>query len=132
MIKEYQIYISHSWTYSDSYKKIIALINKGDINFNVHSVPKDDLVHTEGTNAELSKEIRKNMVGTNCIIILAGVYATYTKWIDEEIKIAKKHGKRIIAIEHWGAERTSQKVKDNADMIVKWQTNAIISAIIRP
>ena len=46
-------------------------------------------------------------------------------------KLARKLGKRIIAIEPWGAERTSQLVKDNADQIVKWQADSIVRAIFK-
>ena len=38
-------------------------------------------------------------------------------------------GKKIIAIEPWGAERTSIKVKNSANTIVKWQTSSIVKAI---
>ena len=65
----------------------------------------------------------------SCVIILAGVYATYSKWINKEIKIAQDLGKPIIAIEPWGAERTSQVVKDAADEIVGWNVESVISAI---
>ena len=37
--------------------------------------------------------------------------------------------KKIIAIEPWGAERTSTVVKNAADIIVKWNTDSIVSAI---
>lgn len=50
-------------------------------------------------------------------------------YIDKEIKLAKEMKKKIIAREYWGAERTSKKVKDNADKVVKWQTSSIIKAI---
>lgn len=38
-------------------------------------------------------------------------------------------GKTIIAIEPWGAEKTSAKVKNTADKIVKWNTDSIVDAI---
>jgi len=66
------------------------------------------------------------------ILILAGVYSTYSKWIEKEIKIAKEEfsvQKPIIAIEPRGSERTSQIVKNNADRIVGWNTNSVVDAI---
>ena len=38
-------------------------------------------------------------------------------------------GKKIIAVEPWGADKTSIKVKSSANTIVKWQTSSIIKAI---
>ena len=67
----------------------------------------------------------------SCIIILAGVYSTYSKWINIEIELAKEMGKRIIAVEPWGASRTSDIVKKSADEIVAWNSSSIVSAIKR-
>ncbi len=40
-----------------------------------------------------------------------------------------KKGAKIVAIEHWGAERTSTVVKQAADVTVGWNTNSIVKAI---
>lgn len=60
------------------------------------------------------------MKPAGCVIILAGVYSTYSKWINIEIELARKMGKKIIAVEPWGSERTSAVVKNAADEIVRW------------
>ncbi|EQD70965.1 nuclease [mine drainage metagenome] len=60
---------------------------------------------------------------------MAGVYATHSKWINIEIEIAKRLGKRIIAIEPWGSEKTSIVVKNAAHAIVKWNGASIVNAI---
>ena len=60
---------------------------------------------------------------------MAGVYATYSKWINKEIEIAKRYGKPIIAITPWGNQNISSVVRDAAFDIVKWQTNSIKAAI---
>lgn len=72
------------------------------------------------------------MAPTSCILVLAGVYATYSKWINIELDLAKNGfytPKRIIAIQPWGAEKTSSVVKNAADVIVAWQASSIIKAI---
>lgn len=69
------------------------------------------------------------MAPCRCILILAGVHATYSKWISKEIEIAKSMKKRIIAIEPFGSEHTSSYVKENADIIVKWRGKSIKDAI---
>ena len=69
------------------------------------------------------------MQHASCVLILAGVYSTYSKWINIEIELAQKMGKRIIAIEPWGSEHTSIVVKRNANQIVRWNTSSIVSAI---
>ncbi|AGB80497.1 TIR-like domain-containing protein (DUF1863) [Serratia sp. FGI94] len=129
MTKVYKLFISHSWNYSENYEKIVDLIRKQGIDFHDHSVPKDDPIHTNGTDKQLFDAIEAKMRGTSCIIILAGVYATYSKWINKEIEIAQSYNKSIIAIEPWGAERTSAVVKDAAHKIVKWNGASIARAI---
>jgi len=130
MNKTYRLFISHSWAYSDAYDKIVQMLDEQGLDYYNHSVPKDDPIHTKGTQKELREAIDRQMKATSCVLILAGVYSSYSKWINEEITIAKSYGKPIIAIEPWGAERTSAVVKNNADKIVKWQGSSIVKAII--
>jgi cysteine synthase len=133
MSKTYNIFISHSWTYSDAYDRLVDLLSSDKtFNFKNYSVPKNDPVHTNGTDKELYAAIKNKIQPTSVVIILAGVYSSYSKWIDKEIKICKDEfsaQKPILAIEPWGSEKTSKKVKENADKIVKWNTASIVSAI---
>lgn len=129
MSKTYRLFISHSWSYDENYKRVVELIEEQGLSFYDHSVPKDDPIHTNGTDQELHDAIEAKMKGTSCILILAGVYASYSKWIKKEIAIAESYEKTIIAIEPWDSERTSKVVKDAADKIVKWQGKSIADAI---
>ena len=133
MSKTYHLFISHSWAYSDAYEKLVALLDK-DENFiyKNYSVPKDDPIHTTGTDKELYAAIKEQISHASVVLILAGVYSSYSKWIDKEIKIAQSEfetEKSIIAIEPWGSEKTSKKVKEAASKIVKWNSSSIIDAI---
>lgn len=125
----HRLFISHSWSYSSQYTRLIQLLNAQGYYFYNHSVPIDDPIHTNGTIYQLRDAIDAQIRGASCVIILAGVYASYSTWINEEIQIAVKYGKPIIAVELWGSERTSAVVKNYADMIVKWQATSIIQAI---
>lgn len=129
MSKTYRLFISHSWSYDKNYQTVTDLIRNQGLSFYDHSVPKSDPIHTNGTDKQLYDAIESRMKGTSCILILAGVYATYSKWINKEIEIAQLYGKSIIAIEPWGAERTSVVVKNAAHKIVKWQGKSIVDAI---
>lgn len=124
-----RIFISHSWTYTDAYEKLCNILNNNGFYFYNHSVPKDDPIHTNGTAKQLREAIHNQMMGVNCVLILAGVYSTYSKWIKEEIALAQEMDKPIIAIEPWGSERTSSVVKEAADRIVGWNGPSIIKAI---
>ena len=126
----FHLFISHSWTYSDAYEKLISLLNNNSsFVFKNYSVPKNDPIHNANNVSQLRAAIKEQMKHESCVLILAGVYATYSKWINIEISLAQEMGKKIIAIEPWGSERTSSVVKQAADQIVKWQSSSIISAI---
>lgn len=129
-LRNYHLFISHSWTYSDAYEKLVNLLDRADyFLWSDYSVPQDDPIHNAPTTEKLRKAIRAKVEKASCVLILAGVYSTYSKWINIEIEIAKELGKPIIAIEPWGAEKTSKVVKDNADEIVSWNTASVVDAI---
>ncbi len=131
--KTYNLFISHSWAYSDNYDALIRLLGKdGSFSYRDYSVPKDDPIHTNGTDRMLYNAIKEKISHAGVVLILAGVYASYSKWIDKEIYIAQnefRFPKPIIAVEYWGAERTSKPVKEAADLIVRWNSSSIIQAI---
>ncbi len=132
-MKTYHLFISHSWTYENQYDNLVNLLNNAqDFRYKNYSVAKDNPIHTNGTNKQLRVAIAEKIRNSSVILVLAGVYATYSKWINIEIEIAKNDFSRkkpIIALEPRGANRTSQYVKENADAIVKWNTNSIVKAI---
>lgn len=126
----YNLFISHSWTYSDAYEKLVALLDSDAyFVYKNYSVPKNDPIHNARYDYQLKEAIRNQMKYASCVLILAGVYSTYSKWINIEIDIANELGKKIIAIEPWGAEKTSLVVKQNADVVVKWQKSSILKGI---
>ena len=117
----YNLFISHSWTYDDQYDRLIRLLDSApNFEYRNYSVQYD---------YQLKEAIGRKIQPTSCVIIIAGVYSTYSKWINIELELACKMGKRIIAVEPWGAERTSSVVKKYADRVVKWQASSIINAI---
>lgn len=126
----YNLFISHSWTYSDAYEKLTELLDNAKyFSYKNYSVPKNDPIHNANNSKELYEAIKQQVRYAHIVIILAGVYSSYSKWIDKEIEIAQNLGKPILAIEPWGAERTSLKIKNAADKVVKWNTNSIVDAI---
>lgn len=129
----YNLFISHSWSYSNQYEGLVGLLDKANgFVYKNYSVPKDDPVHNAENDDELKEAIKEQMSHASVVLILAGLYANYSKWIDIEIDLAQNgfnKPKPIIAVEYWGAEHTSKVVKDAANKIVKWNTNSIVNAI---
>ena len=132
-MRTFNLFISHSWTYSDQYTRLVTLLqNRGYFRFRNYSVPRDDPIHSVGTSDELRQAIRQQMAPCSVVLILAGVYATYSAWINEEIDLAKEgfsDPKPIVAIEPWGSQHISSTVRASADQIVRWNTDSVVNAI---
>ena len=130
-LKSRSLFISHSWSYSDGYEKLVALLDAApDFRYKNYSVPKNDPVHNAPNVEALYNAIKNQMVFCDVVLIMAGKYATYSKWIQREIQIAKKdYSKPIVAIRPWANEQVSSVVSEAADRLVGWNTSSIVSAI---
>ena len=134
-MRTFNLFISHSWNYSNSYDRLIRLLRaRRYFSFRDYSVPRNDPVHHAGTDAQLRAAIRRHMSPSSVVIILAGVYATYSKWINIEIDLAQDgftNAKPILAIRPRGNQRISTTVSEAADEIVGWNTESVVAAIRR-
>jgi hypothetical protein len=131
ILTNYRLFISHSWAYGDAYQKLVLFFDEHPyFKWTDYSVPKNDPIHNAPNDTALYNAIKRQIAPVNCVLILAGVYSSYSKWINKEVEISKTvFNKPIIAIEPWGSEKTSMIVKNNADEIVKWQSASIVKAI---
>ncbi|MCY4290540.1 MAG: TIR domain-containing protein [Roseovarius sp.] len=132
-MKKYNLFISHSWPCSDSYDKLLGLLDaRPCFKYRNHSVPGNDPIHNAHSTVELKEAIREKMRHCNVVPILAGVYATCSKWINTDVDLAQSaflHTKPIAAIEAWAGEKTSSRVKSAYDKIVRWSKDSVVNAI---
>ena len=132
---EYHLFISHSWKYPNAYEGLVSLLDKDYwFSYKDYSVARDEplpIYNKMYYESELRNKIINQMRTCHVVLILAGVYASYSDSINMEIEIANELGKPIIAIQPWGAEKTSQIVKNNSKVIVGWNSSSIIDAIKR-
>jgi len=135
MAKTYNLFISHSWSYSDAYEKLIALLkSRPYFDFRDYSVPKDDPIHNAPNSQALYDAIKRQMTPCHVVLVMAGVYATYSTWIQKEITIAKTEfqlPKPVIAIKPWAQTNVSRFVMEKADEIVGWNTESVVESIRR-
>lgn len=129
-MRTHNIFVSHSWSYGDQYARLVALLRqRGWFSFRDYSVPQDDPVHTAGSDRELRAAIYRRMRPCHVVLVLAGVYATYSKWITIEVALAMDFGKPIVAVAPWASRRISATVREAADALVGWNTESIVKAI---
>lgn len=130
-LRTYRLFISHSWAYGDAYERLVGFFDEHpNFAWADYSVPRHDPIHDANNEAQLYEAIKGQIAQAHCVIMLAGVYSTYSKWINKEIEISRSvYSKPLIAVEPWGSEKTSKIVKDNADAIVGWNSASIVKAI---
>ena len=62
LLMTYNLFISHSWAYSDAYNQLVNLLN-GAKNFDYknYSVPQDNPIHNAHNDKQLKEAIQKQM-----------------------------------------------------------------------
>lgn len=131
-LKNYRLFISHSWSYGDAYDKLVRMFEEYPyFKWTDYSVPRNDPIHNAPNTAALRDAIWRQMVPVNCVLVMGGVYSTYSKWINIELELAQQLGKPIIKINPWGAERTSTVADAAATEVVGWRSSSIVDAVRR-
>ncbi len=128
-LKNYRLLISHSWRYPNAYSTIVGWLNNAALfNWSNHSVSADRPLETR-TKKELREELTQQIRGCNAVIVVSGMYATYSEWIDYEIDEAIRMGKPIIGIRPWGSERIPRKIQESATVMVGWNSASLVRAV---
>ena len=128
-LRNYHILISHSWDYSVDYETIKGWLDDAkNFSWTNYSVPLSKPLDVK-TKKELREKIRSRMSLCSCIIILSGMYVSYSEWIDYEIDTALELGKPIIGVKPRGQERIPTKVSNNADVMVGWSSASVVQAV---
>jgi len=124
------LFISHSWAYGDAYDRLVNLLDsRGYFSFKNYSVPKSNPIAGARSDKALSEAIETKVRLSSVVIIMAGKYATYSKWINKEIEIAKRLNKPIVAVKPFGATQISSVVRGAADSEAAWNSESIVKAI---
>lgn len=127
-LRTYNVFISHAWAYSEDYYRVEEFLNEAP-NFAWHnlSVPEHDRLSSQDLEARLRDQMRP----ADVFLIIGGMYATHSDWIDFELSFARRIGRPIIGIQKWGGERMPVAIQSAAREIVGWSTAGIVGAIRR-
>ncbi len=128
------LFISHTWSFGDQYEKLCKLLDQAsDFSYKNYLVPPDDPIHDAGNLPRLYSAIRNQMEPCHVVLIMAGMYATFSKWIEAEIAIAGREfrvPKPIVAVRPWSHAKVSYTVEVSASKLVDWSADSIVSAIL--
>ncbi|MBX8938850.1 TIR domain-containing protein [Enterococcus gilvus] len=128
-LRNYRLLISHSWSYQNHYEKIKEwLNNSSNFEWCNHSISADK-PYDSSTDRELKEKLTRQISGCSAVIVVAGMYTNYSKWIDYEIDEALRLNKPIIGLKPWGSERTPTKIAANASVLVAWNSTSLRNAV---
>lgn len=128
-LKNYRLLISHSWSYPNHYETIKKWLDSSSLfRWSNHSISADNPFDSS-TDKELREKLTHQISGCSAVIVVAGMYSNYSKWIDYEIDEAVRMNKPIIALRPFGSERTPLKIKNNATILVNWSSIGLLNAV---
>lgn len=128
-LRPYKLFISHAWRYNEDYNRLVHFLD-GASNFDYEnlSVPSHAGIAADNTD-ELKRLLRNQMRPANVFLVIGGMYAAHSEWIDFEIDFSNYIGRPIIGVYPWGSERMPRVIQDAADVLVGWSTKTIVEAI---
>ena len=123
----YFTFISHSWTYSNDYNTVLNWLMESNINIRDYSVPITEPFDPMKKSL-LQEKITEQIRHASVVIILSGMYAAHSGWIDYEIDEAIRMDKPILGVRPWGQERVPTKISNNANLMVGWNRASVVDA----
>lgn len=131
MAKEYKVFISHSWDHGDVLQNLKNLINgRGYFPAEYTQVEKHCPINSDLAWV-IKANITKRLEESDIVLAIAGVYASYSDWMQWEMDKAKELGLRVIGVIPRGQERISQEVYSRSVVDVHWNADSIVDAIRR-
>jgi hypothetical protein len=129
MAKEYKIFISHSWQYTDTLESLRNLLNeRSHFNATYEESTKDKPINSEN-ESYIKTRLAQKIGGSNVILALAGIYASHSSWMQWELEKAIELGIPIIGVIPRGQDKISTIVSSRSIIDVRWNTESIVSAI---
>jgi hypothetical protein len=124
------VFNSHSWDYSDDREGVVRLLLPWikSVDWFDLAVPESHPLHVDG-NDLLKFHLAQRILSSDLLLMFAGVYSSYSDWIEFEVHTAKRMLKPVIAIKPRGQQNLSRLAREYADAIVGWNSESVRSAI---
>lgn len=129
-LKNRMIFISHAWSYTRHYNTVVTWFNEAhNFSWSNCSVPSGDAL-PDKTAKGLMEGMTRQINPSQVVVILGGMYAAHSGWIEYEINEAKRLNKSIIGVKPWGQERIPVIVQDASSCpMVGWNRSSVIDAV---
>lgn len=128
-----KLFISHSWRYSDDRLGVHDLLQqrwrKGE-DFIDLAVPADHPIHGADDDAELFDKLRQRILRAHVLLVMGGMYANNSAWIETEVTIARALGIPVLTVVPLGQERIASAATRFENGRVRWRGDSIREAIL--
>lgn len=129
MAKEYKLFISHSWDHDDVLQDLKNLIDsRGYFPATYTQIEKDCPIDSDKAWV-IKANITKRLQESDVVLAIAGVYASYSAWMQWEMDKAKELGLKVIGVIPRGQEHISHEVFNRSAVDVHWNADSIVDAI---
>ena len=131
MAKLYKVFVSHSWGHVDDLRRLRNLLqNRGyfKVEF-MEASPENPILSDK--NRSIRVVLSNRIEQSDVVLGIAGLYASYSDWIEWELDKAIEKGIPIIGVIPRGQINISRIVADRAEETVRWNTESIVAAIRR-
>lgn len=131
MSRTINVFISHSWEHVDDLKNLKSLLeNRGYFNVEFKQVEPENRIDSE-KSSYIKQVLKKKIEESNVVLGIAGMYASYSDWMDWELSTAADLEIKVVGVIPRGQERISQTVTKYSCENVRWYTESIVDAIRR-
>jgi hypothetical protein len=129
MAKEYHIFISHSWSYPEDLENLRNLLrNRGYFNVEFEEASANEPINSANA-AYIKQRLKRKIENSNIVLGIAGMYASYSEWMEWELDKAIELDVPIVGVIPHGQERISTTVSSRSKEDVRWNTESIVAAI---
>lgn len=131
MAKTYKVFISHSWDHVSDLKRLRDLLhNRGYFKVEFTEASPANPIHSD-KNKNIRIELSKRIESSDIVLGIAGLYASYSDWMEWELDKAIEKKIPIVGVVPWGQINISRVVTNRAKEVVRWNTESIVAAIRR-
>lgn len=131
MAKTYKVFISHCWDYNDVLQNLKKMLDgSGYFLAEYTQVEKGHPINSEYAPA-IKAQITQRLNDSDIVLAIAGIYASYSDWMQWEMDKARDLGLKVIGVIPRGQERISSQVYSRSVEDVRWNADSIVDAIRR-
>jgi MTH538 TIR-like domain (DUF1863) len=130
------VFISHHHADDKAVSSLVDMVGRNGNNFRNSSIrakPANQRRLEQGLVSDntIKRLIRMKMSWSSTVIVLIGKNTASRPWVDWEIDLAHRLGKRIIGVYEWGGTENQKptNLEQYASAIVNWNAKSLVSAV---